>query len=57
MLKIISKDDFCVCVWVQFVYFDGIELCHELSVGLLCLFTNRKHKTDLCKHFDNGHCM
>lgn len=29
-----------VCVWVQFVYFDGVELCHELAVCLLCLFTN-----------------
>jgi hypothetical protein len=54
MLKIISEDDFCVCL---FVYFDDIELCNELAVGLLCLFTIHKHKSDMCKQFGIGHCV
>jgi len=45
VLKIISKDDFCVCLF-GYSLFTLMVLCHESAVGLLGLFTIHKHKTD-----------
>jgi len=56
VLKIISEDDFCVCLF-GYSLFTLMVLCHELAVGLLGLFTIHKHKTDICKHFDSEHCV